>query len=241
MHRSAQNQPPLLLSPAHPCPYLPRKIARMAFLDAQATDHTPGYDELLASGFRRAGARFYRPSCEFCRACVPLRIPVNHFQPDRNQQRAWKRNQDLEVRTYTAQFIPEHFALYTRYLGWKHPDGGMEDSSPEDYANFLLGPKGITWLAEMRLQGALAAVAVMDRLENACSAVYTFYAPELARRSLGTYAILWEIHAAQRHGLEWLYLGYWVAGSRKMMYKDSFRPCEKLTVNGWEDALRHPT
>ena len=240
MQGHAQNQLPLLLSPAHPCPYLPQETARTAFLDAPATDHDPSYDELLARGFRRTGAYFYRPSCERCHACVPLRIPVKRFQPDRSQRRAWRHNQDLEVRTLTARFVPDHFALYARYLDWKHPNGGMQDSSPHDYANFLFGPKGVTQLTEMRLHGVLAAVAVLDRLENAFSAIYTFYAPELARRSLGTFAILWEIHEAQRHGLEWLYLGYWVAGSRKMTYKDSFRPYERLTVNGWKRVLGHP-
>lgn len=234
------NDLPVFLSPEYPCHYLPDRMARSAFVDPHIGAQPGSYNSMLQQGFRRSGPYLYRPMCAGCCACVPLRIPVNRFQPNRNQRRAWQHNQDLDVRTRAAQFVPEHFALYKRYLDWKHPGGGMDGSSPNDYANFLLGPKGVTWFAEMRLHDELVAVAVMDKLENACSAVYTFYAPELARRSLGTFAILWEIREAQRHGLEWLYLGYWVADSCKMAYKDSFRPFEKLTVNGWECVLRHP-
>ena len=234
MQDTVQTSSPLFLSPEHPCVYLPGKIARTVFLEPQIASQKPIYQLLIQQGFRRSGTYFYRPHCERCRACVPVRIPVRDFTPDRNQRRTWRRNQDLSMRLLVAEFLPEHFDLYRRYMTWKHPGGGMDQSSPEDYASFLMAHNCHTLLAEIRLRNQLMAVAVMDVLDNALSAAYTFYTPDTPRRSLGSFAILWEISEARRRGLEWLYLGYWVAGSRKMAYKNRFRPFEQLTEQGWE-------
>lgn len=228
----------LALSPEHPCPYLAGKTARTAFLDPRIGLQPARYAEFLAQGFRRSGPYLYRPDCSGCRACVALRIPVHEFAPNRSHRRCWKRNQELEVRLRPPQFVAEHFALYARYLAWKHPGGGMDDAAPADYASFLLTRIGNTQLAEFRLQGQLVAVAVMDAPHNALSAVYTFYVPEWPQRSLGTFAILWEIAEAQRRGLQWLYLGYWVAASPKMAYKNRFFPHELLTEHGWQRMTR---
>ena len=196
-----------------------------------------GYSKLLAQGFRRSGAYFYRPDCGYCHACVPLRVAVREFRPDRSQLRTWRRNQDLDVCVREAAFVPEHFDLYCRYLAWKHPGGGMDRPSPADYASFLLAP-GHTLFAEIRLHEQLMAVAAVDALDAAWSAVYTFYTPEAPQRSLGTFVILWEISEARRRGLDWLYLGYWIAASPKMAYKQRFHPHECLTDSGWQRITR---
>lgn len=237
MNAQPRNSIPLLLSPEHPCPYLSDKTARTAFLDTRSKADDLDYPELLAHGFRRSGTYFYRPDCERCQACVPLRVPVQEFNPDRSQRRTWRRNQDLEVRLRAAEFVPEHFDLYCQYLAWKHPGGGMDQSSPADYASFLIS-SGCTLFAEIRLREKLMAVAVMDILDAAWSAVYTFYTPGMPQRSLGTFAILWEINQARRLGLDWLYLGYWVAASPKMAYKQRFLPHERLTDSGWRRVTR---
>ncbi|MGH8321469.1 MAG: arginyltransferase [Gammaproteobacteria bacterium] len=239
MQDVVHNDVSLFLSPEHACTYLPGKTARTIFLDPRATSKNSVYSGLIQQGFRRSGPYLYRPVCEHCHACVPVRIPVRDFQPDRGQRRTWKQNQDLSVYVRPAEFISEHFALYQRYMAWKHPGGGMDHATPTDYVNFLMGHGSTSFLAELRLNGQLLAVAVVDTLDDALSATYTFYMPELPRRSLGTFAILWEIGEAWRRGLEWLYLGYWVAASRKMAYKNRFRPFEQLTRDGWERVPRN--
>lgn len=221
-------------SPEHPCGYLSGRLARTLFLDPRIAPEGGLYALLAAHGFRRSGAHLYRPDCTGCRACVPVRVPVAEFRPDRSQRRVWRRNQDLTIRCLPAQFSEEHYALYRDYLRARHPGGGMDEATPLAYRSFLLGQWGETQFVEMRLAGALAAVAVMDVLPDALSAVYTFYNAALSSRSLGSYAILWEIHEARRRGLQWLYLGYWIAASRKMAYKARFRPLERLTSRGWQ-------
>lgn len=238
MQSLVQDPLPLLLSPEHPCPYLPGKTARTEFLDLRAVNPSPDYAELLAQGFRRSGSYFYRPDCKHCQACVPLRIPVREFNPDRSQRRVWRRNQDLSVSLRPAEFLPEHYALYRRYLAWKHAGGGMDDPSPLDYASLLMARNHGTQLAQIHLRDQLVAMAVVDALDTAWSAVYTFYAPEASPRSLGTFAILWEIAEARRRGLQWLYLGYWVEASPKMSYKARFLPHERLASNGWQRISR---
>lgn len=227
---------PLLLSPEHPCNYLPGRTARMIFLDPGAAPQNHVYSQLAKQGFRRSGSTLYRPGCEHCRACIPVRIPVDDFKPGRSQRRTWQRNQDVNVQLRPAGLADEHVALYHRYMNWRHPGGSLDKSSAADYAAFLTGHEA-TIFAELRLHGQLVGVAVVDALQDAFSAVYTFYAPELPQRSLGTFAILWQIAEARRRRLHWLYLGYWIAESQKMAYKSRFRPLQQLTANGWEAAI----
>ena len=226
----------LLLSPEHPCSYLPGKTARMIFLDPGAASQNHVYSQLAKQGFRRSGNYLYRPGCEHCHACIPVRIPVDNFGPGRSQRRTWQRNQDLSAQLRPTEFVEEHFDLYQRYMNWRHPHGSMDKPSAADYAAFLTGHEA-TFFVEFRLHGQLAGVAVVDALEDAFSAVYTFYAPDLPQRSLGTFAILWQIAEARRRRLRWLYLGYWVAESQKMAYKSRFHPFEQLTANGWEAVI----
>lgn len=233
MSRASSESLSLYITPEHPCGYLPDRLARTVFVDPELAMDSRLYSLLAVHGFRRNGPNVYKPHCEHCQACVPLRVVVQEFEPTRGQQRVWKRNQDLAIRILPAESRPEHYALYKRYLASRHAGGGMDGSGEEEYAHFLTCPWGRSRMVEMRTGETLVAVAVMDELDEALSAVYTFYEPQLTRRSLGTYAVLWQIAEARRRGLKWLYLGYWIAASRKMAYKDRFRPHETLGPGGW--------
>lgn len=234
MKETTHDRLALYLSPEHPCGYLQDRSARTVFLDPQVTPHQPLYTAFAAQGFRRSGSFLYRPQCEHCRACVPIRVPVEKFQPDRTQRRIRRMNQDLEISSRPTEFDPEHFALYRRYLAQRHSGGGMDHHTPADYTAFLTSRWSNTISVEFRLASRLIAVAVMDELDDALSAVYTFYEPRMGQRSLGTFAILWEIEEARRRGLQWLYLGYWIADSRKMAYKNRFKPYEHYGADGWQ-------
>lgn len=223
----------LYLSPEHACHYLPGRRARIVVLDDDAPLDSATFSYFSARGFRRSGGYLYRPACSGCRACRSLRIPVSKFVPDRSQRRTLARNADLRVRTVAPRFDAAHYALFLRYIRSRHRDGGMENTGREAYMTFLDGGWTETVFYEFRDADRLLAVAVADRLADGLSAVYTFYEPEEARRGLGNYAILYEIDAARRAGLSWLYLGYWIGESDKMHYKNRFRPHEILTSSGW--------
>jgi len=232
MQHAIHRNDSLLLSPEHACGYLPGKTARMVFLCPAAASQGRNYSQLAKQGFRRSGPYLYRPGCEHCHACIPIRIPVEDFKPGRGQRRNWQRNQDLSAELRPAEFVEEHFDLYQRYMHWRHPNDSLDKPSAADYAAFLTG-KDDTLFVEFRLRSQIVGVAVVDDLYDALSAVYTFYTPEMPQRSLGTYAILWQIAEARRRRLNWLYLGYWIAESQKMAYKSHFRPFEQLTADGW--------
>jgi len=226
---------PLFLGPQHPCPYLAGRRARMLFVDLDLQVDGQMSQQLANRGFRRSGRLLYRPQCGECRSCIPVRLPVPDFRPNRSQRRCWRRNsQEIATRVLSAGFSQEHFALYLRYTVLRHPGGGMADAGPADYLEFLLSPWAETVFVEFRLGGRLVAVAVTDRLPQGLSAVYTFFDPALQHRGLGMFAILWQIEQTRALGLSWLYLGYWIAGCRKMAYKDLFRPLEAWTGRGWK-------
>lgn len=220
-------------TPPHACSYLPGRTAVTLFADPYARLSSRIYSRLAHYGFRRSGRHIYRPACPGCDACIPVRVPVAWFRPRRSQRRAWRQNEDLAVRERTAVLREEDFALYRRYVSSRHPGGGMDHSTPEQYLEFLTSDWSETRFVEFRLDGALAMIAVLDRLEDALSAVYTFFDPDLHGRSPGTFAILWAIEQARRLGLSWLYLGYWIADCAKMSYKDQFRPLEQFRDGRW--------
>jgi arginyl-tRNA--protein-N-Asp/Glu arginylyltransferase len=220
-------------TPEHACSYLARRTARTLFADPNAALDNHLYSRLVLYGFRRSGEHIYRPSCPGCDACVPVRIPVADFQPNRSQRRTWRRNSDLRVRERQACYDPEHFALYRTYMSRRHPGGGMDNADPTQYEEFLTSGWSDTRFLEFRLGRQLLSVAVIDILETGFSAVYTFFDPEHARRGLGTYAILWEIERTRREGLPWLYLGYWIQESPRMRYKDQFQPLEQFREGRW--------
>lgn len=221
------------LTPVHECSYFEDRQARTVFADPAVTPSPAAQTTLAAHGFRRSGRYLYRPQCPGCRACIPARIPVADFHPDRSQRRTRARNRDLEVRERPAVFDPEHYELYNRYQSARHPDGSMAAGSPEQYLEYLTSHWSHTRFHEFRLGERLLAVAVVDHLGDGLSAVYTFFDPEQRHRGLGTQAILWQIDHARAHGLPWVYLGYWIAESPKMNYKARFRPLEIMRGGAW--------
>lgn len=236
MKENSHDRLALYLSPEHPCGYLEGQAARSVFLDPQVNPTQSLYSAFAEQGFRRSGSFLYRPQCDHCRACIPVRIPAAGFRPDRSQRRIWRTNRDLQIIQRPTEFDAEHFALYRRYLAQRHPGGGMDEHTPADYSAFLSSRWSRTLSVEFRLQERLLAVAIVDELDDALSAVYTFFEPDERHRSLGTFAILWQIEEARRRGLKSVYLGYWIAESPKMAYKNRFRPFERLGPHGWEPA-----
>jgi arginine-tRNA-protein transferase len=239
--RRAEEAVAFFLTTPHECGYLPGRQAVNVVVDPALPVGAPLYDRLAALGFRRSGSRIYRPACPSCTACIPLRVPVDEFRLNRTQRRIWMRNGDLLVRERPPGFDAEHYALYCRYIAGRHPDGGMNETTPEAYLEFISGQGIETRLVEFLAESRCAAVAVMDMMSDGLSAVYTFFDPELASRSLGMYAVLWQIEAARNQGKQWLYLGYWIEDCRKMSYKIAFRPYELLLAGRWQrfgDAVR---
>ncbi|MBS0432632.1 MAG: arginyltransferase [Proteobacteria bacterium] len=217
----------------HACGYFHARTAQNLVLDPSA----PGLDRLyalaLGRGFRRAGGHVYHPHCPRCHACEPCRIDVAAFVPNRSQQRCLRRNADLEVSEHPPSLTDERHNLYSRYLRARHPGGGMDEASGEDFTHFLAAPWSPTVFVEFRLRDQLLALAVTDICSTGVSAVYTFYDPTHAVRSLGTYAILSQIELTRARGLSHLYLGYWIANHPKMGYKSKFAALEVLGPQGW--------
>ncbi|MCE5232060.1 MAG: arginyltransferase [Mizugakiibacter sp.] len=224
----------LLQTLPHGCGYFRGRTAQNLVLDPSAADLPELYATALGRGFRRAGGHVYIPHCPGCRACVPCRIPVDAFEPDRSQRRCLARNADLELVPAAPGFTPERHALYARYLHGRHRGGGMDDASDEDFTRFLTAPWSPTLFLELRKDGRLLAVAVTDVCTTGVSAVYTFFDPEEAARGLGTYAVLRQIQLARERALPHLYLGFWIDRHPKMDYKRRFRPLEVLRGGGWE-------
>lgn len=227
---------PLYLSQPHPCAYLPGRSSRIMFLDPDAPVDMTLYGRLIEQGFRRSGDNIYRPACSCCDACIPVRIPVVDFKPRRSQRRAWRRIDDLVVRSRPARFDAAHFRLYRRYIDTRHPDGAMAAPSESAYLRFLTCDWADTRFLEFRAADKLLAVAVTDLLPTALSAVYTFFDPDLQREySPGVLAILWQLDVARRRGLPWLYLGFWVPGCAKMDYKTRYQPLQGYLQGQWQE------
>lgn len=222
------------ITPSHSCNYLEGREATSLFADPIFPKDKALYSKLVRNGFRRRGEHLYQPYCSECSECVPIRLPVNEFKFRRSQKRTWKNNQDLDIKILNADFQEEHFQLYTKYLSMRHPDGGMDKPGREDYKNFLWSSWSETYLFEFRFDGKLIAVAVVDQLENAFSAVYIFFDPDSQQRSPGKYAILYLIEETRRRGYSWLYLGYWIANCDKMKYKIEYQPVECFISGEWK-------
>ncbi|QSP93606.1 arginyltransferase [Marinobacter salinisoli] len=221
-------------TPPHDCSYLTDREATTMFVDPRARIDKKLYSQLTALGFRRSGSHYYRPHCEQCNACIPVRLKINQFQPDRSQKRILKKNQDLSCTLVPAQFSEQYYELYAEYISQRHSDGDMYPPSREQFNSFLVDGATDSWFLEIRLGNELVALAAVDVLDDGLSAIYTVFKPELEHRSLGTFAILWQIEDAARRGLAHLYLGYWIKECRKMNYKTRFQPIELLRNGHWQ-------
>jgi len=242
--RHSRDTPQFYLTAPSPCPYLPGKEERKVFTHLVGERAGELNDLLTHGGFRRSQSIAYRPACDACRACVSVRVIANEFRPSRNMRRVMERNADVVGDMRTPQPSSEQYSVFRSYLDSRHRNGGMADMTVLDYAMMVEDSHVQTRLVEYRRRGPdsgitgrgagqLLAMTLVDVLSDGLSMVYSFYDPEEASRSLGTFMILDHIARARRMGLDYVYLGYWVRNSRKMDYKGRFLPQERLMPEGW--------
>jgi arginine-tRNA-protein transferase len=239
-----RDTPQFYLTSPTPCPYLPGQTERKVFTHLVGRRARELNDVLTSGGFRRSQTIAYRPACEGCRACVSVRVCVNDFRPSGGMKRVLKANADIVGSMKPNKPTSEHYSLFRSYLDARHGGGGMADMTVLDFALMVEDSHVETAVVEYRRrgpdtaihgrgQGPLLAVSLTDILSDGLSMVYSFFEPDLEARSLGTMMILDHIARARSIGLPYLYLGYWVQGSRKMDYKGRFKPQERLMPEGW--------
>lgn len=226
---------PLILTQAHPCSYLEGEQAQSLFVHPACRLTTAMYGQLLELGFRRSGDEVYAPRCAKCSACIPARVKVAEFKPDRSQKRCLKRNSNTRVILKPPVFEQAHYEMYLRYQHFKHEGGAMEDAGPSEYLNFLGSSWCHTYFAEFSIDDELSALAVIDQFDQSWSAVYTFYEPKFSEYSPGMYAVLWQIEQARRLQKKFLYLGFWIKNCRKMSYKSIYQPLQLYVRQEWVD------
>ncbi len=243
MTEQQKNFPEFYVTAPQPCPYLPGRLERKLFTHLTHDKPPTLVDNLLKGGFRRSQNIAYMPYCEGCQSCVSVRVAVDEFRLSRSFRRVLDVNKDLAARRIPPRPTAEQYALFRDYIDARHADGGMADMTVLDYAMMVEDSIVDTFLTEYRVRtgdgleaqatAPLMGIALCDRLSDGVSMVYSFYDTTVPRRSLGTYMILEHIEYTRRLGLPYLYLGYWIEGSRKMSYKTRFKPQERLTSSGW--------
>jgi len=234
-----RDAPQFYLTAPSACPYLPGRFERKVFTHLVGKRARELNDLLTQGGFRRSQTIGYRPACESCRACISVRVLADAFKPGRSFRKVKAHNADIRSVMRQNRPTAEQYSVFRAYLDDRHADGGMVDMTVLDYAMMVEDSHVETMLIEYRLTppgggDALVAVALTDVLSDGLSMVYSFYEPEFEQRSLGTLMILDHIARAREMGLPYVYLGYWVEGSRKMAYKARFLPQERLQPAGWE-------
>lgn len=217
------------------CPYLEGQRSASILVDPDHQVDSHLFALLSRSGFRRSGEMLYAPKCPSCRACISVRIPAAEYKPSRNQKRVWKKNLDLNVKIEKVNFEQAHFDMYLRYQQARHPDSSMCDDDPQKYIGFINSQFSKSRFLSIFAGEQLIGISVIDQFEGGVSAVYTFFEPEQAHRSLGTYAIMYLIKLARERAIPHVYLGYWIERSSKMTYKSKFRPLEGYVDRRWVD------
>ncbi len=245
-HHFATRQLRFFLTAPSPCPYLPDREERKVFAHLPLSDGASINDALTQIGFRRSQNIAYRPACERCDACLSARIPVGAYAYSRSERRTLERNSDLSRHLVEAEATLEQFELLRRYLLARHAEGGMADMTWPDYVAMVEDTAARTHLIEYRLPspdggpGDLVGCVLIDVLADGLSMVYSYYDPDMPKRSLGSFIILDHIVQAKAADLPYVYLGYWVSGSPKMAYKTRFRPIEVLRPGGWVPMVTTP-
>ncbi len=218
------------------CSYLPNLQARSQVATPTNLINTERYSKLVQSGFRRSGVFVYRPYCDQCQACIPVRTAVADFVPNRSQRRALKQHSNLVAQQVPLEFSAEHFKLYQGYQNQRHAGGGMDQDDHDQYAQFLLQSRVETRMVEFRdPDHILRMVSIIDVLQDGLSSVYTFYDSSDPKTAYGTYNVLWQITQTLALNLPYLYLGYWIEASRKMSYKTQFKPIQALIKSVWTE------
>jgi len=233
-HEEATTYQAFHVLPETPCPYLPQRNERKLFTDLATPGGRRLYDDLSRAGFRRSHRFAYRPACTDCQACVPVRIDARRFRLTSSLRRVKRRNDDLWAQQRPARATSEHYRLFARYVDARHGDGDMAAMTFADYQAMVEETVLDSRLHELRdPDGRLLAVALVDWLDDGPSAVYSFFDARAEARSLGSQIILQLIDDALAGGFPYVYLGYWIAETRKMAYKTRFQPLEALGPQGW--------
>lgn len=225
---------------SYPCGYIAKNLAQSLIASPQHLVDANVYSDLISQGFRRSGKFSYRPHCEHCNKCIPVRIVLNQFKPTRSQKRAFKQHSDLTANVLPLDFQQTHFELYAEYQALRHAtehefkQDNLDDEK-EQYKQFLCQSNVKSLMIEFSdTQNQVKIVSVIDVVQDGVSAVYTFYDAHAPKASYGTYAIMWLIEWAKNQNLPHLYLGYWIEESQKMAYKEKFNAQEKLIDGEWK-------
>lgn len=228
----------LYLSAEHECSYLPDRQANSLFVDPEKKMTADIYSELIQQGFRRSGSYVYTPYCKKCHDCIPVRLDVRKFALSRSQKRCKNKNKRIIVNAQKPEYNEAHYQMYADYVSSRHPGGGMDDHDHKKYLDFLTSQWSDTTFFEFKENNKAIAIAVTDHVTDGLSAVYTFFdsSQEYQQRSLGVFSILWQVEEAQRLGLHWLYLGYWIKDCNKMNYKDNYQPLEYFYNHLWHNT-----